>query len=97
MGILGERGMFPMKAFVQVDPDRLRRELPEMDGYVKRSSGTAGSLTHKEVSRSQGWGASSFPRRGRGRWRWRCRRSYWTRSEGVQHEGEEIEGRRAVL
>lgn len=52
MGLLGERGLFPMEAFVQVDPDRLRRELPEMEGYVKRDSGTAGSLTHKEVRTS---------------------------------------------
>ena len=52
MGLLGERGVFPMEAFVQVDPDRLRRELPEMEGYVSRDSATAGSLTHKEVSRN---------------------------------------------
>eukprot|EP00903_Cladosiphon_okamuranus_P014409 g13377.t1 len=49
MGLLGERGVFPMEAFVQVDPDRLRTELPEMEGYIKRDSATAGSLTHKEA------------------------------------------------
>lgn len=49
MGLLGERGIFPMDAFVQVDPDQLRRELPEMQGYVQRNPETAGSLTHKEV------------------------------------------------
>lgn len=49
MGLLGERGIFPLEDFVHVDPDRLRRELPEMKEYVRRDSGTAGSLTHKEV------------------------------------------------
>lgn len=56
MGLLGERSIFPMEAFVQVDPDRLRRELPEMEGYVRQDSRTAGSLTHKEVKRG-GWAA----------------------------------------
>ncbi|CBJ29745.1 conserved unknown protein [Ectocarpus siliculosus] len=49
MGVLGERGLFPMDAFVQVDPDSLRRKLPEMEGYVRSDPGTAGSLTHKEA------------------------------------------------
>ncbi|CAM9706398.1 unnamed protein product [Ectocarpus fasciculatus] len=49
MGVLGERGLFPMEDFVQVDPDRLRRRLPEMEGYVRSDPGTAGSLTHKEA------------------------------------------------
>ena len=49
MGLLSERGIFPMDAFVRVDPDRLRRELPEMQAYVRRDPETAGSLTHKEV------------------------------------------------
>lgn len=38
-----------MESFVQVDPDRLRRELPEMQAYVRRDPVTAGTLTHKEV------------------------------------------------
>lgn len=49
MSLLDEEGIFPMDAFVQVDPDRLRRELPEMSAYLERDEGTAGSLTHKEV------------------------------------------------
>lgn len=49
MHLLAERGIFPMESFVQVDPDRLRRQLPEMQAYVARDPGTAGSLTHKEV------------------------------------------------
>lgn len=49
MELLGERGIFPLDSFVRVDPDRLRRELPEMQGYVQRDPATAGLLTHKEV------------------------------------------------
>ena len=47
--LLGEVGFFPLDTFVRVDPDRLRRELPEMQAYLQRDPGTAGSLTHKEV------------------------------------------------
>ena len=49
MELLGERGIFPLDSFVRVDPDRLRRELPEMQAYVQRDPVTAGLLTHKEV------------------------------------------------
>ncbi|CAB1117808.1 unnamed protein product [Ectocarpus sp. CCAP 1310/34] len=49
MGVLGDRGLFPMDDFVRVDPDSLRRKLPEMEGYVRSDPGTAGYLTHKEA------------------------------------------------
>lgn len=76
MRLLGEYGLFPMEDFVQVDPDSLRRELPEMQAYLRRDPGTAGSLTHKEVRNdtsiffqvllslmlSLGWGRIEVPR-----------------------------------
>lgn len=49
MRLLDEEGIFPMSTFVQVDPDRLRRKLPEMEAYLRRDQKAAGSLTHKEV------------------------------------------------
>ena len=38
-----------MKAFVEVDPDKLRELLPEFKEYNRRDSNTAGFLTQKEV------------------------------------------------
>jgi len=38
-----------LKAFAEVDPDKLRELLPEFKEYNKRDSNTAGFLTQKEV------------------------------------------------
>ena len=49
MELLGKSGVFPLDSFVRVDPDHLRRELPEIQAYMQRDPATAGILTHKEV------------------------------------------------
>jgi len=46
---LDERGLFPLPSFVQVDPDVIRRILPEMPGYLERNAESAGSFTQKEA------------------------------------------------
>ncbi|CAM9250339.1 unnamed protein product [Choristocarpus tenellus] len=46
---LAAKGFFPLEAFVQVDPDRLRRGLPEMEAYLEENAETAGALTHQEA------------------------------------------------
>lgn len=46
---LHQKGLFPLKAFVQSDPDELRVQLPEFLEYSRRNAGTAGRLTHKEA------------------------------------------------
>ena len=46
---LHDRGVFPLKAFVYIDPDELRMNLPEFKGYNDRDPATAGKLTQKEV------------------------------------------------
>lgn len=61
MRMLDEQGIFLMDEFVQVDPDCLRRELPEMQTYLRRDPGTAGSLTHKEVRAYERCSPSPFP------------------------------------
>jgi len=45
---LMERGVFPLMAFVGVDPDVIRRYLPEWDEYVKEDPSVAGEMTRKE-------------------------------------------------
>jgi len=40
---------FPLSAFVSVDPDEIRRELPEYDLYIKTKPLQAGELTRKEA------------------------------------------------
>jgi predicted kinase len=45
---LMEENLFPMLAFVGVDPDVVRRYLPEYEGYVQRSKADAGEFTRKE-------------------------------------------------
>lgn len=42
-------GCFPLLAFVQVDPDAIRRFLPEFPLYVKEDPESAGVLTGKEA------------------------------------------------
>jgi predicted kinase len=49
MRFLSEKGLFSLASFVQVDPDIIRFELPEMPGYLSRDKTTAGTLTHKEA------------------------------------------------
>ena len=46
---LMERGVFPLMAFVGVDPDVIRRYLPEWEEYVKTDPEGAGEMTRKEV------------------------------------------------
>ena len=46
---LASLGLFPLDAFVRVDPDELRELLPETENYIKRDPTTAGFLTQKEV------------------------------------------------
>ena len=46
---LVERGYFPLLAFVRVDPDEIRRYLPEFHLYVEQSPELAGELTRKEA------------------------------------------------
>eukprot|EP00596_Hydrurales_sp_CCMP1899_P009956 CAMPEP_0119044714 /NCGR_PEP_ID=MMETSP1177-20130426/33816_1 /TAXON_ID=2985 /ORGANISM="Ochromonas sp, Strain CCMP1899" /LENGTH=599 /DNA_ID=CAMNT_0007015247 /DNA_START=233 /DNA_END=2029 /DNA_ORIENTATION=+ len=46
---LHSQGLFPLEAFVRVDPDALRELLPETEEYIRRDPKTAGYLTQKEV------------------------------------------------
>lgn len=46
---LHERGLFPLESFVIVDPDEIRRQLPEFQGYLQKSAELAGALTRKEA------------------------------------------------
>jgi hypothetical protein len=49
MNRLDEHGRFPLLAFVAVDPDIIRRSLPEFHLYVDESPELAGELTRKEA------------------------------------------------
>lgn len=42
-------GRFPLLAFVSIDPDEIRRHLPEFHLYVEQSPELAGELTRKEA------------------------------------------------
>lgn len=46
---LSQQGYFPLKAFVTVDPDEIRRHLPEFEIYTKIAPLLAGELTRKEA------------------------------------------------
>lgn len=46
---LKELNRFPLLAFVTVDPDEIRRELPEFETYVEINSLSAGEMTRKEA------------------------------------------------
>ena len=46
---LVEKKRFPLTAFVNVDPDEIRRRLPEYHLYVSQSPELAGDLTRKEA------------------------------------------------
>ena len=43
-----EQGLLPLSSLMGVDPDRIKRCLPEWRLYVTGGSGCAGSMTHKE-------------------------------------------------
>ena len=45
---LVKEGWFPLLAFVNVDPDKIRQYLPEFHLYVDQSPELAGQLTRKE-------------------------------------------------
>jgi hypothetical protein len=49
MNLLVENGRFPLKAFVIVDPDEIRRLLPEYHMYIDENPELAGELTRKEA------------------------------------------------
>lgn len=49
MGWLDKWGLFPLASFVQVDPDKIRYQLPEWEEYLARDPTKAGTLTHKEA------------------------------------------------
>jgi predicted kinase len=49
MKMLMEKGRFPILAFVTVDPDEIRRHLPEFHLYLEQSPELAGELTRKEA------------------------------------------------
>lgn len=46
--LLHEKERFPLQSFTVVDPDRIRRRLPEFVQYVKLNPERAGELTRKE-------------------------------------------------
>lgn len=46
---LDAKGFFPLGAFVVVDPDQIRRQLPEFEIYVKHIPEKAGERTRKEA------------------------------------------------
>ena len=46
---LGERGYFPLNGFMIVDPDQIRRQLPEFLYYTQQYPEQAGALTRKEA------------------------------------------------
>ena len=49
MNSLVTNGRFPLKAFVIVDPDEIRRLLPEYHMYINENAELAGELTRKEA------------------------------------------------
>ena len=46
---LHRQNQFPLDEYVVVDPDEIRRRLPEFDTYVSRNPETAGEYTRKEA------------------------------------------------
>jgi hypothetical protein len=46
---LGNNDLFPLEAFVHVDPDTIRHLLPEFNNYNKLDNNKTGYLTQKEV------------------------------------------------
>lgn len=56
MRTLVDRGLFPLLAFVRVDPDELRRYLPEYHLYIQQSPENAGTFTRYGVKVVFLWG-----------------------------------------
>jgi len=54
MRVLVEKERFPLPAFVIVDPDEIRRLLPEYHMYIAENPELAGELTQKEVRNNEG-------------------------------------------
>jgi predicted kinase len=46
---LDEQGLFPLRWFVMVDPDEIRRLLPEFRTYLQKNAEQAGAFTRKEA------------------------------------------------
>lgn len=46
---LDAKGLFPLESFVVVDPDEIRRLLPEFNVYLEKHQEYAGNLTRKEA------------------------------------------------
>ena len=49
MSVLLDKGVFPLKAFVTVDPDEIRHLLPEYHMYIDENPEIAGEMTRKEA------------------------------------------------
>lgn len=49
MNVLVRKGRFPLTAFVIVDPDEIRRLLPEFHMYIESNPEMAGEMTRKEA------------------------------------------------
>lgn len=47
--LLHQKGRFPLQSFTVVDPDRIRRYLPEFEMLIKLNPEQAGELTRKEA------------------------------------------------
>mmetsp|Transcript_6727 Transcript_6727/g.18774 ORF Transcript_6727/g.18774 Transcript_6727/m.18774 type:complete len:367 (+) Transcript_6727:216-1316(+) len=47
--LLSDHGRFPLAGFVSVDPDEIRRHLPEFRYYVEYDAEKAGEMTRKEA------------------------------------------------
>lgn len=52
MQTLVDRKRFPLGSFVTVDPDEIRRLLPEYHMYINQNAELAGELTRKEVRKA---------------------------------------------
>jgi Zeta toxin len=63
MSVLVLKGRFPLTAFVCVDPDEIRRILPEYNVYISENPELAGELTRKEVCRRNVSGPKGFVQR----------------------------------
>lgn len=49
VNFLVEKGYFPLQGFIVIDPDEIRRRLPEYSMYIEHCPEKAGNLTHKEA------------------------------------------------
>lgn len=49
LNYLKDKGLFPLLAFVGIDPDQIRQMLPEFRLYIAEDQLTAGEMTRKEA------------------------------------------------